>query len=99
MTEYIVYYTTETGPQSVDTTDMGIALKFMEDMRKQVSNGLKITHIVLSAENPNQTGSLGVASIEDGKTPDGEDYTWSKAHRAGATHGVPHSIIDNKSNE
>lgn len=42
-------------------------------------------HVSMSVENPNMVGKIGVDSIADGKTPDGEDYTWSKAGRAGRT--------------
>ena len=28
-------------------------------------------------------GPIGVSAVEDGKTPDGHDYEWSKAGRAG----------------
>ena len=28
-------------------------------------------------------GPVGVSAVEDGKTPDGVDYQWSKAGRAG----------------
>jgi hypothetical protein len=27
-------------------------------------------------ENPNQVGKMGVDSVEDGKLPSGEEYTW-----------------------
>jgi hypothetical protein len=30
-------------------------------------------------------GPVGVSAVEDGKTPDGVDYQWSKAGRAGAS--------------
>ena len=30
-------------------------------------------------------GLVGVSAVEDGKTPDGFDYQWSKAGRAGAS--------------
>jgi len=99
MTEYIVYFTIDSIPQSYNTFYMDVALKFMEDMRKQRRNGLNVTHIVLSAENPNQVGQMGVDEIVDGKNPDGSDYTWSKAHRAGEERGAPFSIIDNRSNK
>lgn len=35
-------------------------------------------HVTLSSENPNSIGKPGVDSIQDGKTPDGHDYTWKK---------------------
>lgn len=42
-------------------------------------------HVSMSVENPNQVGKLGVDTVKDGKTPDGQDYEWSKADRAGRT--------------
>jgi hypothetical protein len=39
--------------------------------------------ITMASEDMNNVGQLGVASIIDGKTPDGHDYEWSKAGRAG----------------
>ena len=35
-------------------------------------------HVVISSENSDSIGKLGVDSVENGKTPDGEDYTWMK---------------------
>jgi hypothetical protein len=35
------------------------------------------------AEDPSQVGKPGVDAVVDGKTPDGHDYEWSKAGRAG----------------
>jgi len=94
-TEYMVYWTMTNGhPASAKHIDLNAALRHAELHRRQ---GMRF--VTMSAENPNQVGQMGVTAIVDGKTPDGEDYTWSKAHRAGATRGVSHSIIDNKSNE
>ena len=93
--EYVVYWTmTEGKPASAKHTDLNAALRHAELHRRQ-----GMGFVTMCSESVNQVGKGGVDTIVDGKTPDGEDYTWSKAHRAGATHGVPHSIIDNKSNE
>jgi hypothetical protein len=35
------------------------------------------------AEDPSHVGKPGVDAVVDGKTPDGQDYDWSKAGRAG----------------
>lgn len=40
-------------------------------------------HVIMSSEPGDMVGSLGVDSVEDGKTPDGHDYEWSKKHRGG----------------
>lgn len=41
------------------------------------------TFVTMANENPQHVGKQGVDTIVDGKTPDGEDYDWSKAGRAG----------------
>ena len=96
---YKIYYTLNGVCQSATETDMGVALKVSEDLRRRRREGENISHVTMVSENPDMVGQQGVDTIADGKTPDGEDYTWSKQHRAGATHGGHHSIIDNKSNE
>ena len=94
-TEYMVYWTMSNGqPASAKHTDLNAALRHAELHRRQ---GMEF--VTMCSQNINQVGKSGVDTIADGKTPDDEDYTWSKAHRAGATRGIPHSIIDNKSNE
>lgn len=40
-------------------------------------------HVVMSSELRDMVGQVGVAAVEDGRTPDGELYDWSKAGRAG----------------
>jgi hypothetical protein len=64
--------------QSFTMAQMSEALTFMNEQRNA---GMR--HVCMSVENPNMVGSKGVDSIKDGKTPDGQDYTWSKADRAG----------------
>ncbi|QCB44668.1 hypothetical protein [Hydrogenophaga sp. PAMC20947] len=39
--------------------------------------------VTMVAEDPNQVGKPGVDAVVNGKTPDGQDYDWSKAGRAG----------------
>jgi hypothetical protein len=39
--------------------------------------------VTMVAQDPHQVGKPGVDSVVDGKTPDGHDYEWSKAGRAG----------------
>ena len=41
------------------------------------------TFVTMVSENPQHAGKPGVDTVVDGKTPDGEDYDWSKAGRAG----------------
>ena len=58
---------------------MTAALKFVEDKRRE-----GMSFVTMVADNPGHVGKPGVAAIENGKTPDGLDYDWSKAGRAGA---------------
>ena len=39
--------------------------------------------VTMVAEDPQHVGKPGVDAVENGKTPDGHDYDWSKAGRAG----------------
>lgn len=39
--------------------------------------------VTMVSENIQHVGKPGVDTIVDGKTPDGHDYDWSKAGRAG----------------
>jgi hypothetical protein len=39
--------------------------------------------VTMVAEDPQQVGKPGVDAVVDGKTPDGQDYAWSKTGRAG----------------
>lgn len=33
-------------------------------------------YVAMVGENPNQVGKMGVDSVENGKLPTGENYTW-----------------------
>lgn len=59
--------------------EFSIAMKAVESLRK-----LGHTHVTMSNEPSNMVGKMGVTAVENGKTPDGEVYEWSKAGRAGA---------------
>jgi hypothetical protein len=75
-----IYWTDTTGqPQAQDETNLSVALKVVEEKRQS-----GMTFVTMVADNPNHVGKPGVASVENGKTPDGNDYDWSKAGRAGA---------------
>ena len=39
--------------------------------------------VTMVAEDPQHVGKPGVDAVEDGKTPDGQAYDWSKSGRAG----------------
>lgn len=58
---------------SLDKDPLGDALKFSNAKRAEGGR-----HVVMSTENSDQVGQMGVDSIVDGKTPDGHDYTWKK---------------------
>lgn len=44
-----------------------------ERLRKSGMN-----HVCISTELSTNIGKAGVSAVEDGKTPDGENYTWVK---------------------
>ena len=53
------------------------------------------TFVTMASENPQNAGKPGVDTVADGKTPDGEDYDWSIAGRAGRPRKTDR-IITNK---
>jgi hypothetical protein len=53
----------------------------LEIVKRQRDAGFSFVTMV--AEDPQHIGKPGVDAVVDGKTPDGEDYEWSKAGRAG----------------
>lgn len=63
-----------------EMNEMSEALVFMNERR-----AIDLRHVSMSVENPDMVGSKGVDTVADGKTPDGQDYEWSKAGRAGRT--------------
>lgn len=60
--------------------DMNAALALCQTLRVDPCNA----HVCISSELREMVGIMGVASVENGRTPDGEAYEWSKAGRAGA---------------
>lgn len=60
--------------------EMGQALAQCQTLRADPRNA----HVCISSELRAMVGTLGVAAVENGRTPDGEVYDWSKAGRAGA---------------
>ena len=77
----VVFYLRADGtPAKYDYADkdFGLAMKEMESLRSQ-----GMTHVCMSSQLEGQVGKPGVASIVDGKTPDGHDYDWTKQGRAG----------------
>jgi hypothetical protein len=60
------------------TPDLTQALQIAKSQREA-----GCTFVTMVSENPQHVGKQGVDTIVDGKTPDGQDYDWSKAGRAG----------------
>jgi hypothetical protein len=65
-------------PHSQDETDVTKALAISKE---KIDAGY--TFVGLVSQNPHQVGKAGVDAVVNGKTPDGHDYDWSKADRAG----------------
>jgi hypothetical protein len=61
-----------------ETPDLTLALQMAKHQREA-----GCTFVTMVSENPQHMGKQGVDTIADGKTPDGQDYDWSKAGRAG----------------
>ncbi len=61
-----------------ETDNLVTALRITKEMRDA-----GYTFVTMASENPQHVGKAGVDTIVDGKTPDGHDYDWSKAGRAG----------------
>jgi hypothetical protein len=62
-----------------EPNEMSSALAFVEALRKE---GLA-QFVTMASQDANSVGKPGVDAVVDNKTPDGEDYEWSKAGRAG----------------
>jgi hypothetical protein len=71
---YKVYWTAPDGQAcSQDYLEMVEALTETNRLRT-----LGRAYVTMCSENPNQVGMMGVDSVEDGKLPSGENYTWRK---------------------
>lgn len=62
-----------------DDRQMSEALQQCQVLRADPNNA----HVVISSELRDMVGKIGVSAVEDGHTPDGQAYEWSKAGRAG----------------
>ena len=65
-------------PHGHETTNLVQALQITKEKRDA-----GCTFVTMVSENPQHVGRPGVDAVVDGKTPDGQDYDWSKAGRAG----------------
>lgn len=75
---FMIYWSLTNGrdekiPQSkeFDTFEMGLAMTFMEALRKSQHEGHGVSHITMSSENPDRVGKDGVDEV-------GPDYDWMK---------------------
>jgi len=77
---FMVYWTEqeEARQKLFEGAEMSLALKWMEDLRSRQRNEGKIGFITMSSEIPECVTRLGVDAVVNGKTPDGNDYTWKK---------------------
>lgn len=72
----VFYFDSTDGSPSVEMfadTALLECLAVAERLRK---SGMK--HVCISTELSTNIGKAGVDAVEDGKTPDGENYTWVK---------------------
>jgi hypothetical protein len=53
--------------------ELGTALAYAACLRKE-----GFQHVTISSQHEDCVTLPGVDSVEDGKTPDGQDYTWKK---------------------
>jgi hypothetical protein len=71
-----------TGPSNeACSQDEELLTRALEAVREKRDAGC--TFVTMVSEDPRQVGKPGVDAVVDGKTPDGHDYEWSKAGRAG----------------
>ena len=73
MTMFKVYWSYAKEAYSRDFDSMTDALAECESLRK---HGRRFVTMV--SENTDQIGKPGVDSVQDGKTPDGVEYSWTK---------------------
>jgi hypothetical protein len=70
---YKIYFTNEYGEaRSYNEDTLESALETVSGLRNQS----RYSFVTMVGENPNQVGKMGVDSVEDGKLPSGEEYTW-----------------------
>ena len=74
-----IYWTAaDSGACSLDEESLTKALEIVKSKRDAGHS-----FVTMVAEDPSHVGKPGVDAVVDGKTPDGQDYDWSKAGRAG----------------
>ena len=73
-----IYWTEGSAACSQDEAVLTQALAIVRQRREA-----GCTFVTMVAEDPQQVGKPGVDAVENGMTPDGHAYDWSKAGRAG----------------
>ena len=76
---YKIYWTTAEGQACAH--DEALLTQALAIVKARRDAGYSFVTMV--AEDPQQVGKPGVDAVENGKTPDGHAYEWSKAGRAG----------------
>lgn len=76
---FMIYWIDEAGVAQGQREDSLVAA--LELAKQKRDEGRRF--VTMASEDPNSVGKPGVDAVENGKTPDGSDYTWSKAGRAG----------------
>lgn len=79
----VFYLDIETDQPKIEVFGDDKLLRTLDRMKELRDAGNRF--VVSASEMAGSIGKPGVDSVKDGKTPDGVDYDWSKAHRAGAT--------------
>lgn len=89
-----IYWTDPDGvPRSHDEETIVKALAFVKEKRDAGN-----TFVTMASEDQNCVGKPGVDAVVDGKTPDGHDYDWSKAGRAGRSR-PGHKVVAKKGDQ
>ena len=87
----VVFYLHNTAPEGHDPLWQPCSLAYTDQaMNKALADCQRLRsdarnrHVCISSELQAMVGVMGVAAVENGHTPDGAVYEWSKAGRAGA---------------
>lgn len=76
-TVYKVYWTMNGHANAQDFTDLLPALEWMKELRNDHEQ--RFSFVTMVSENSDLVGKQGVDSVEDGKLPSGESYSYQKA--------------------
>lgn len=76
-TVYKVYWTMNGNATAQDFTELIPALNWMQELRNDHEQ--RFSFITMVSENSDMVGKQGADSVEDGKLPNGESYSYQKA--------------------